>query len=118
MRHIEANIQIACINWFRYQFPDIKKMIIEIPNGGSRNIIEASNLKKQGVVAGVSDLILFQRRGGFGALCIEIKTKVGRQSTLQIEWQHEAEKHGYKYVVCRNLEEFINEVNNYMSLEP
>lgn len=116
MNHPEAQLQSSCVTWFRYQFSSISKMLIAIPNGGSRNIIEAANLKKQGVVSGVSDLILFQQRGGYGALCIEMKTKTGKQSTSQIEWQIEAEKNGYKYVICRSVDEFINEILDYMNL--
>lgn len=34
------------------------KLLLAVPNGGSRNIIEAKNLKPQGVKTGVSDVLL------------------------------------------------------------
>ena len=35
-----------------------ESLIFSVPNGGSRNIVEAMTLKKTGTMAGVSDLIL------------------------------------------------------------
>lgn len=112
----EAQLQEACITIFRYQFPKLSKMLIHVPNGGSRNIVEAANMKKQGVVAGVSDLLLLVPRGGYGCLCIEMKTKDGKQSDYQKQWQIESENANNKYVVCRTVEHFIDEVKNYLNL--
>ena len=56
MKHIEDNLQKACVTWFRLQYPDI--VIFAIPNGGKRNVIEASKLKATGVLPGVADLFV------------------------------------------------------------
>ena len=111
----EAQLQSACIKWFRYQFPKLEKILIAVPNGGSRNMIEAANLKLQGVVAGCSDLLLLTPKNGFGCLCIEMKTDIGKQSKTQSEWQIEAEKSGNKYVVCRSFDQFRKEIINYLN---
>ena len=50
----EEILQTACITWFDYQYPHLSKLLFAVPNGGSRHKIEAKNLKKQGVRAGVS----------------------------------------------------------------
>ena len=53
--------------------------MFHIPNGGSRNKLEASNLKKQGVKAGVPDLFLPVGRGSYHGLFIELKSaKISR----------------------------------------
>ena len=44
-----------------------------------------------------------------------MKTKVGRQSESQRNWQKEVERAGNKYVVCRSIEEFIEVVNDYLA---
>ena len=111
----EDRLQIACVKWFRYQFPDIRKMIFAIPNGGSRNPIEASKLKMTGVTAGVSDLILLVQRNGYGSLCIELKVGKGKQTPLQHEWELNAMTFGNKYVICRSVDEFMKEVNEYLN---
>lgn len=73
-------------------------------------------MKAEGVTAGVSDLILLEPRGGYGALCIEMKTgsKSSRQSESQKEWQKATEAAGNKYVVCRSLDSFMAEVTKYI----
>lgn len=110
----EANLQSECIKWFNYQFPKLAPLLFAVPNGGSRNKIEAAGLKRQGVRAGVSDLILLFPRGGHGALLIEMKYGKGRQRESQKKWQRVTEAAGYRYVICRSLDEFMGEVRNYL----
>jgi hypothetical protein len=86
-----------------------------VPNGGSRNPREAARLKKGGVVPGVSDLVLFMPNQFHHALCIEIKSKEGRQSQLQKDWQKLVEVYNFKYVVCRSFDEFRSEIENYLN---
>lgn len=116
MRRKESVIQEMCVRWFRLQFPSIGNLLFAVPNGGSRNIREAANLKKEGVTAGVSDLIFLFPCGGYGALCIEMKTddKSSRQRQSQKEWQALVESVGVKYVVCRSLADFVEEIKLYL----
>lgn len=127
MREEEHKIQCACVKWFAYQHPELQGLLFAIPNGGARSKATAGKLKAEGVVPGVSDLILLVPReivahmngkavliqAAFG-LCIEMKTKTGRQSHEQKEWQAKVESRGYKYAVCRSLEDFINTIENYL----
>lgn len=115
-RHIESRLQIACVRWFRLQYRPLSLMLFAVPNGGARSLVEARIMKAEGVTAGVSDLILLVPRGDYNALCIEMKTqsKNSKQRDMQIEWQRQAEANGSKYVVCRSIEDFITEVNDYM----
>lgn len=110
----EANLQSNCVTWFDLQYPKLSPLLFAVPNGGSRNKIEAVNLKRQGVKPGVADLILLFPRKGHGALLIEMKYGKGRQGKSQKSWQRAAEAAGYRYVVCRTLEGFKDEVNNYL----
>ncbi|MCQ1546755.1 VRR-NUC domain-containing protein [Bacteroides clarus] len=110
----ESQIQHSCLTWFRLQYPSLSFMLFAVPNGELRNIVVATKLKRQGVLRGVSDLILLVPKKGFASLCIEMKTPKGRQSEEQIKWQREAEKYRNKYVVCHSLPEFMNEVNSYL----
>ena len=43
----EERLQVSCVNWFDYQYPQYRQLLFAVPNGGSRNKIEAANLKKQ-----------------------------------------------------------------------
>lgn len=114
-RHEEHNLQTACVNWFRYQYPTFSKMLIAVPNGGRRDAITGAMLKAEGVLAGVADLILLIPNRRYHSLLIELKTKSGTQSKAQKEWQQEVERLGYsKYILVRSIEEFINDINDYL----
>ena len=108
-RHLESEIQQSCISWFRFAFPQY--IIAAIPNGGSRNAIEAANLKKEGVLAGFADLIII---ADHKILFVEMKTRKGKQRESQKEFQKKVEKLGFKYVICRSLDEFMIAVNGWL----
>ncbi|MDR1130589.1 MAG: hypothetical protein LBK96_06370 [Prevotellaceae bacterium] len=44
-----------------------------------------------------------------------MKTGTGVHGKLQKAFQAKAEHFGYKYEVCRSLDEFIETVNNYIT---
>lgn len=113
-RHNESNLQIACVRWFRCQYPKLAKILFSVPNGGTRNSREAGFLKAEGVTAGVSDLILLKPNGQYPYLCIEMKAGKNKQTQHQIEFQKSIEKAGGKYVICRSVDEFITEINQYL----
>ena len=115
MRNVEHNIQVSCVQWFRYVHSSLSPLLFSVPNGGQRNVIVAAKLKAEGALAGVSDLLLLVPNNDYHALCIEMKSAKGRQTENQKAWQKEVEKQGYKYAVCRSLDEFMNIINNYLN---
>jgi len=131
-QHEESRLQEACVTWFRLQYPKLALLLFAVPNGGKRThrtivvngrVItyspEAKQMKKEGVTAGVADLILLKPSGGYASLCIEMKTteKGSEQRESQKAWQKAAEEAGNKYVVCRTLEEFMAVINEYLHPE-
>lgn len=110
----EHRIQCACVRWFRYQYPCLRHNLIAVPNGGRRDKVTGARLKAEGVLEGVSDLILLKRTAEYGALLIEMKTAQGRQSESQKNWQQNISRDGYRYVVCRSLDDFMREVDSYL----
>lgn len=115
--HEESALQRACVAWFRCQYPEHAPLLFAVPNGGRRSRTEAAIMKAEGVTAGVADLILLEARGGWGALCLEMKTesKDSRQSVSQRDWQKATERWGNLYRVCRTFEEFEAVVREYMA---
>jgi hypothetical protein len=118
MKHLESKLQIECVRWFRYQYP--QHTLFSIPNGGARNKTEAAILKAEGVLAGVADLFLMCARIEpylniyYYGLFIELKTAKGKQTEKQKEFQKKAEEHEYKYEVVRSFNEFKEVVDNYL----
>lgn len=115
-RHDESRIQQACVNWFRYQFPRLTRNLIAIPNGYKTSISQARIAKAEGVMAGAADLFLFVARGDYHGLAIEMKAKEGRQQTSQKRWQMAVEAENYKYIICRSVDEFRKEINDYLCM--
>lgn len=99
--HPEESIQTACVQWFRLAYPHY--LCFAAPNGGSRNFLEAVNLKRSGVLPGVSDLIIIANHA---VLFVEMKTKTGRQQASQKKFQADVERLGFEYKICRSLKEF------------
>lgn len=114
MQDAEHRLQCTCVRWFRYQYPSLSALLFAVPNGGRRDPVTGARLKAEGVVAGVSDLILFLPSDKHHALCIEMKTPKGRQSPSQKEWQQQVERYGYRYEVIRDFLEFEKLVKSYI----
>lgn len=100
-QHIEESIQTVCVNWFRLEYPNY--IILAIPNGGSRNEREAANMKRAGVLAGASDLLVIGTRA---VLFIEMKGPKGKQQSTQKIFQKNVERLGHTYAICHSLQEF------------
>lgn len=113
-REEEHRLQVACVNWYRLQHRKYANSLIAVPNGGKRDKTTAKKMKAEGQLAGVADLILLKSNKYYGALMIEMKTRTGRQAETQKQWQEYIEQQGYKYVVCRSIEDFVREVNDYL----
>lgn len=113
LRDEEHQLQRQCVDWFAWQYPKLRGMLFAVPNGGYRSHLTAAKMKMEGVVAGVSDMILLDPMGGC-PLLIEMKTAKGKQSLEQKEWQRTVEGYFQKYVVCHSLDEFRKEVDWFL----
>jgi hypothetical protein len=92
-------------------------VLFAIPNGGRRGKVEAAIMKGEGVVAGVADLFLMLPNAAHSGLFVEVKTPKGRQSDSQKEFERKAQERGYRYAVCRTLDEFRQVVEEYIATE-
>ena len=98
------------------QYPELE-MLYHVPNGGSRNKIEAANLKKQGVRAGVPDLCLPVPKGKYHGLYIEMKYGSNKPTQKQNEWITNLKKYGYAVSICWSCEAAVEEIEKYLNLE-
>ena len=114
MRHVESNLQKNCVTWFRLQYRQIARLFFAVPNGGARSKIEAGIMKGEGVTAGVADTLLLYPSGPYHFLCVEFKAPGRYQEKTQKAWQALVEANGGKYIVCRSLEQFQDEIRLYL----
>jgi hypothetical protein len=88
----ERVLQTALVEHLRLRGRD-GVLWLHVPNGGSRDIREAANLKRMGALAGASDLLLF-RPGACPHCCsarlegfaLELKSDGGRPSEAQLNF--------------------------------
>lgn len=116
----EAQHQAAVIAWANHQL-NLKKwpelaLLFHIPNGGSRNRLEAYHLKQQGVKPGVPDLCLPVPRGCYCCLWIEMKSGKGRLSQEQKRWINAFNENGHFAKVCYGAEDAIETLKWYLNL--
>jgi len=99
--NLETKLQIAVVNYIRMAFPDV--LCFAVPNGGKRSMIEAAMLKKMGVLAGVSDLLLFWN-GGYGAIELKRPDKTAYMSDSQVGFAEQWQARGGKFALCNSLD--------------
>jgi len=115
----ESEIQKMIFQWAELQqgkYPFLELMY-HVPNGGSRHILEAVNLKKQGVKAGVPDIGLPVPKGGYHGLYLELKALKGKLSESQKNWLMKIDKQGYKTEIAYSFDEATDKIKKYIESE-
>ena len=113
----ESRLQQACVRWFAY-LPGIdQRFLVAVPNEGRRSKATSGRMKAEGMVAGVSDLILFHPKAQRRPLFLECKLPKGRQSPSQKDFEAIYTAAGYQYRVFRSFEDFAHLVCEYLGLE-
>lgn len=74
-------------------------------------------LKRLGVTAGVADLFFPRGNDQFKALWIELKTKVGKPSPVQLKFLDDMRSEGYMGVVAYGSQEAINCIVDFYGLD-
>lgn len=99
--------------------------LFAIPNGGSRRrltgrvSLEALRMRREGVRAGVPDLMLAIPSGEWNGLFLEMKRRVksaSRVSPEQKMWQERLRERGYRAEVCYGADEAIALIREYLGL--
>lgn len=113
-RHLEDDLQQACVSWFRYQYPALAPLLFAIPNGGQRGKIEAARMQRTGTTPGVPDLQLAVPVLPFAGLFLELKVGTNRPSPVQRSMLDRLSAAGYRAVVVYSLAEFVGEIKGYL----
>ena len=98
----ESGHQEALFSWAAYRtglMPELQYMY-HVPNGGKRDKATAAVLKRQGVKAGVPDIMLPAARAGYHGLYIELKAGENTTTKKQKEWLEYLRQQGYYTAVC------------------
>jgi len=112
----EAQEQKFLFQWAglaRQKFPELE-LLFHVPNGGKRDKLEAISLKREGVKAGVPDLVLPVARGEYFGLYIELKVGKNKPKEHQLKWIDQLKEQGYFVAVCYGWIEASEVIKNYL----
>ncbi|QPX75011.1 putative VRR-NUC domain-containing protein [Serratia phage vB_SmaS_Rovert] len=113
----EQKHQQAVMEFVRQELPrELSLDIFAIPNGGSRNKLEAQNMKAEGVLSGVLDLFCSVPGGNYHGLFIEMKKPKGGEISLnQIDFINRKRSLNYLAFVCVDWFQAVNLLKWYLS---
>lgn len=103
MKSEEDKLQAECFQWAWNEFPQSRRCLFAVPNGGKRDIREAVKFKATGVVKGTLDLFLIWRGTTF---VFELKTEKGILSEDQKKSISALEGQDARCYVLRTVEDF------------
>ncbi len=115
----EYEEQVAVMEWaekLSIRHPYLS-FLFHIPNGGYRDPITASRLKRAGVKPNVPDLFLAVPMNGFSGLFVEMKSLGGTTPKKQALFHQQLRVLGYGVVVCKGAESAKAAIRNYLYLE-
>ena len=114
MKNEEALIQEAVINYVNAQYP---RLLYCASAGGVRTSMkQAVKMKRTGYVKGFPDIFIYEPKGQWHGLAIEMKTAKGVLSQHQKEWQNELIKRGYIAVTCKSFDQAQIIIDEYLAL--
>lgn len=105
----EMKLQAKCFVMAWNEFPETRRLLFHVENElnlPGQNAIRGAIRRSEGIVKGVSDLILLIPRHGYHGLMIEMKTPDGYWRKDQQEWAALVRAQGFRYEVIRTEEDF------------
>lgn len=112
-RQEESEIQMAVVRWLKLNHPTV---LFSSALGGIKTTMgQAVKLKRLGYVRGLPDLLIFEPRGGFHGLMLELKTPSGQVSVFQKEFLKNLHDRGYRGWVSFSYEDAVIVIEDYLS---
>jgi hypothetical protein len=106
----------AYFDWLAIQYPAVHKVTFHVANEGKRSWAHGKDMKKAGLKAGVSDIIMLYPSGGYHGACIEVKTKSKKPDSNQMEFLHNTEVNGFYSDWFDNIDDLMAHTKQYLEL--
>lgn len=110
----EYAIQKEFVRWLRTNHPTV--LFCATVGGKSCHMIENVKARATGYNKGIPDLIIYEARGGFHGLAMELKTRSGTLSEEQQKWIDDLKLRGYQVVVPRSVDECKSALLDYFKV--
>jgi hypothetical protein len=112
-KQYELQDQAEFFQWAWNNYPETRRCLFHVPNGGKRSKVEAAWLKSSGVISGIPDMLFVWKGKIYG---LEGKTEKGRVSDAQDAVHKAWRAQDIEIHVYRSAEEakriFLNIINN------
>ena len=105
----ERDEQGAVVEYLRFR----GLLFSHAPNEGKRSPVTAGILKSMGMSPGFPDLFIYEPRGKFHGLAIEMKSKKGRPTDEQKKWIARLNENGYAAYIAYGADEAIRIIESY-----
>lgn len=118
LRPKESQEQSLFFKWLDYvtiDGHDLRPHCYAVPNGGSRHVVEAVNLKRQGVTPGVPDICVDVPAGKAHGLRLEMKRVGARPTPAQVEMLELRRSMGYAAVITEGFDAARRETVKYLA---
>lgn len=112
----EQKLQTECAKWLKKELylRGEKQLFYHVPNESKASIGYRMKMKAQGVLSGVSDIVLPLRSQEYSGIYCEIKAKSGCPDADQKEFLNGVEEEGFLAVVINDLETFKKVFSYYL----
>lgn len=108
---IQADLWIHIWN----ELPDTQLNLFAVPNGGSRDPIEAMKLKATGTLAGVTDMVFYWQGRVYW---LELKDSAGRTSKNQEFFHENLKLHSFEVFIIRTWREGFKIIKSIVEAHP
>ena len=110
----ESNQQEIVVKYLRLAYPDA----LYCASAGGMWTSDSQRIKmaRTGYVKGFPDLFIYEPRGEFHGLAIEMKKVKGSKiEPEQVQWQEQLRNRGYASYICKGNEEAIKVIDEYFN---
>jgi hypothetical protein len=110
------------VTFFQYvdvlaqRYPILSTNVFAIPNGGNRDLITGTRLKREGVRAGAPDILVAIPIQPWHGLFIEMKVRPNKPSKKQVIFLCNLLSAGYKTHVSYDAEDAIKALDSYLGI--
>lgn len=106
----EDQLQIACARYLDYQ----RVLWCHVANERQTSWARGGKLKAMGVKKGVPDILIFEPKGQFKGMAIELKVGRNKPTRQQESWLLHLQTRGWFCQVVYTLDQFIELVDAYL----
>ena len=107
----EYKFQEAAVQMIQLLNPSL--VPVHVPNEGKRTKQQGAALVRQGLKSGVPDILIFERKGNYAGLAIELKVGYNKPTPNQKSFLEHLEKNGWLTAVCWGLDEVEKIIREY-----